>query len=98
MVYTGNYYPAYNGMAGCTPISIPLPANSHFLPAPLDEHSEVSSYPYLEVLGSLTYPAMGTRPDISYAVTSLAPFVINFVHAHVNRLNHIMRYLTGCPK
>src|SRR5258707_3958863 len=69
------------GMMGCIPTSIPLPANSTIQPAPPDKHSNVSSYPYLEVLGSLTYTAMGTRPDISYAVRSLAPFANNFGHA-----------------
>ncbi len=65
-------------MTGCTPVSTPLPANSHFQPASLDEHAEVSSYPYLEVLGSLTYAAMGTCLDISYAMRSLAPYASNF--------------------
>ncbi len=77
-------------MTGCTLVSIPLPANSCFLPVPPDEHSEVSSYPYLEVLGLLTYAAMGTHPDISYTVRSLALFTSNFSHAHINGLKHIM--------
>ncbi len=85
-------------MMGCTPTSIPLPANLHFQPVSPDEHSEVSSYPYLEVLGSLTYAAMGTCLDISYAVRSLAPFANSFGHAHINDLNHIMQYIVGCPK
>ena len=85
-------------MTGCTPVSTPLPANSCFQPATPDEHSKVSSYPYLEVLGSLTYVAMGMHPDISYAVRSLAPYASNFGHVHINRLKHVMRYLTGCPK
>src|SRR5258708_3474174 len=85
-------------MTGCTPTSIPLPANSWFQPALPDEHSEVSSYPYLKVLGSLTYTAMGMRPDFSYAMRSLAPFTSNFGHAHINGLKHIMQYIAGCPK
>ena len=85
-------------MLGCTPVSIPLPANLHFLPASPDEHAEVSSYPYLEVLGSLTYATMGTCPDISYAVRLLAPFAKNFGWTHINGLKHIMRYLVGYPK
>ncbi|SRR5258708_3344848 len=84
-------------MTGCTPTSILLPANSQFQPALPDEHSKVSSYPYLEVLGSLTYAAMGTRLDISYAVRSLAPFVSNFGHAHINGLKHIMQILQVAP-
>src|SRR5258705_9093700 len=86
------------GMTGCMPVSTPLPANSRFQPASPDKHAKVSSYPYLEVLGSLTYAAMGTRPDISYAVRSLAPYANNFGDVHINGLKHIMRYLSGCPK
>src|SRR5258708_39263818 len=66
------------GMTGCTPVSIPLPANLHFQPTSPNEHAEVSSYPYLEVLGSLTYATMGMHPDISYAVRSLALYANNF--------------------
>ncbi len=80
------------------PVSTPLPANLHFQPASPNEHSEVSSYPYLKVLGSLTYAAMGMHLDISYAMRSLAPYASNFGHVHINRLKHIMRYLAGCPK
>src|SRR5260370_17123685 len=85
-------------MSECTPVSILLLPNSHFQPASPNEHADVSSYPYLEVLGSLTYTAMGMQPDISYAVRSLAPFSNNFSHTHVNGLKHIMRYLPASPK
>ncbi len=85
-------------MSECTPVSILLLPNSHFQPASPNEHADVSSYPYLEVLGSLTYAAMGTQLDISYAVRSLAPFANNFGHTHVNGLKHIMQYLAGSPK
>ncbi len=86
------------GMTGCTPVSIPLPANLHFQPTSPDEHTEVSLYPYLEVLGSLTYATMGMCLDISYAMRSLALYANNFGCIHINGLKHIMRYLAGCPK
>ena len=35
--------------------------------------------------------------DISYAIRSLAPFVSNFGHVHINGLKHIMQYIMGCP-
>src|SRR5260370_2664782 len=63
----------YN-MTGCTPVSTPLPVNAQFQAALADKHKRASSYPYLEAIGSLMYAAMGTRPDISYVVRSLAPF------------------------
>src|SRR5258708_13111597 len=79
-------------------VSTPLRANSSFQPASPDKHAKVSSYPYLEVLGFLTYATMGMHPDIRYAVRSLAPYTNNFGNVHINGLKHIMRYLSGCPK
>ena len=43
------------GMSNCHPVSTPLPAHTQFAPALPEEHAAVSSYPYLEVIGSLTY-------------------------------------------
>ena len=83
------------GMADCTPVIIPLPASKHFEPALPDDHASVASYPYLEVIGSLTYAAMGTRPDIAAAVRSLSPFAATFSHNHIDGLKHIMRYIWG---
>ena len=55
-------------MDGCIPVLIPLEAKSHFEPATAKDHEVVKSFPYLEAIGSLTYAAMGTCPDISAAV------------------------------
>jgi len=84
-------------MTDCHPVSTPLPARTQFQPASAEEHASVSSYPYLEVIGSLTYAAMGTRLDICAAVRSLSPFAATFGHDHINGVKHIMRYLAGCP-
>src|SRR5258708_33386640 len=89
---------SWYSMTGCTLVSTPLPANLCFQPTPPDEHAKLSSYPYLEVLGSLTYATMGTCPDISYAMRSLAPYANNFGNVHIDGLKHIMCYLSGCPK
>ena len=83
------------GMSDCTPVSIPLPSGTNFVPASSEEHASVSTYPYLEVIGSLTYVAMGTRPDICAAVRALSPFAATFGPLHVDGLKHIMRYLRG---
>ena len=82
-------------MADCTPVIIPLPAGKHFEPTLPDNHTSVASYPYLEVISSLTYAAMGTHPDIATAVCSLSPFTTMFGCNHIDGLKHIMRYLQG---
>ena len=78
------------GMSDCTPVAIPLPASKNFTPASSSEHASVSCYPYLEVIGSLTYATMGTRPDICAAVCTLSPFAATFGPVHVDGLKHIM--------
>ena len=77
------------------PINIPLPAGIQYQPTSEEEHKAVSSYPYLEVVGSLMYTVLGTCPDICSAVRSLAPFAATFGHIHINSLKHIMHYLGG---
>ena len=83
-------------MSDCTPVLTPLSLKANFDSATSKEHSRISSYPYLEVIRSLMYAALGTHPDICSAVRALAPFAAMFGHEHVNTLKHIMRYLAGC--
>ena len=47
-------------MTSCMPVNIPLPAGIQYKPAMVDKHKAVSSYPYLEAIGSLMYAAFGT--------------------------------------
>ena len=78
------------------PISTLPSAKANFNPASPEEHSTVSSYPYLEVIGSLMYAALGMHPNICSAVRALAPFAAIFGHDHIGGLKHIMWYLAGC--
>ena len=82
-------------MADCMPVSTPLSAKVNFDPTSSEEHSTVSSYPYLEVVGLLMYAALGTQPDICSAVRVLVPFATTFGHDHIEGLKHIMQYLAG---
>ena len=51
--------------------------------------------PYCKAVGSLMYAAMGTRLDVTYAVTALSQFMQNPGHAHWDALKHVLRYLKG---
>ena len=84
------------GMVNCMPVSTLLSAKANFDPTSPEEHSTVSSYPYIEVIGSLMYVALGIRPDICSAIRALAPFAATFGHDHIKGLKHIMQYLAGC--
>ena len=50
---------------------------------------------YRELIGSLQYASLGTRPDISFAVNKLAQFLTNPGTAHVEAAMRVLRYLKG---
>jgi hypothetical protein len=50
-------------------------------------------YPYRDVVGSLMYLMVCTRPDISYAVSYLARYLNNHGKAHHAAANYLLRYL-----
>jgi hypothetical protein len=47
---------------------------------------------YSQMIGSLTYLASITRPDISFAVSKLSQFVSNPGDTHWRALERILRY------
>ena len=55
----------------------------------------MKSVPYLSAVGSLMYLAVGTHPDISYAVGALSRFNANPGWAHWKQVQHIFKYLAG---
>ena len=48
---------------------------------------------YQSIIGSLLYIMLGTRPDITYAVTKLAQFSVNPSNEHMIKAHDICRYL-----
>lgn len=53
--------------------------------------------PFQELVGSLMYLAIISRPDIAYAVNTLSQFMSNFNRSHWSAGKRILRYLVGCP-
>lgn len=51
--------------------------------------------PYRSLIGSLMYLAIGTRPDISYAVQQLCKFLDSYGPAHWEAAKRVVRYLKG---
>ncbi|TFY52997.1 hypothetical protein EVJ58_g9696 [Rhodofomes roseus] len=51
--------------------------------------------PYQAIVGSLMYAALGTRPDISYAVQSLSQYNSRPNEDHWKAAKHVRRYLKG---
>jgi Reverse transcriptase (RNA-dependent DNA polymerase) len=84
--------------------------DAHPLSTPLDPHHKLSlsqspstphqfddmrNVPYREAIGSLMYAALGTRPDISFAVSFLAQFMQNPGRPHWEAVKRVFRYLKG---
>ena len=68
---------------------------------PLPNQGEVDTKmrsEYQQVIGSLLYIMLGTRPDIAYAVTKLAQFAANPSQEHLTKARYIIRYLAGTAK
>ena len=85
---------ANTGMQNAKSAPTPLPAG--YIPAPNPGQStpELRSR-YQTVIGSLLYIMLGTRPDISFAVTKLAQFASNPSVEHLNKALYVVRYLIG---
>ena len=50
---------------------------------------------YRELIGSLQYVALATRPDISFAISKLAQFLVNPAQIHLDAALRVLRYLKG---
>ncbi|SCV70164.1 BQ2448_1558 [Microbotryum intermedium] len=50
---------------------------------------------YLQAVGSLMYAALGTRPDLAYAVSYLARFAKQPGPTHWTAIKHVLRYVRG---
>ena len=59
------------------------------------EYAAMTHIPYREAVGSLMYASLGTRPDISYAVTTVSRFSSNPGQIHWDAVRRIYRYLSG---
>ena len=49
--------------------------------------------PYQEILGSVMYAQIGTRPDLSYAISTLRKYASNPGNTHWQALMHVLQYI-----
>jgi len=64
-------------------------------PANDTERNMMQGIPYREVIGSLLWLSLGTRPDITYAVSQVAKFSADPGPEHWQAVIRILRYLHG---
>jgi transposase InsO family protein len=81
------------------PLSIPMDPNISFskdqCPTTPDDIASMRRVPYREAIGSLMYASVGTRPDISFAVSTLSQFLDNPGNTHWEAVKRVFRYLLG---
>jgi hypothetical protein len=84
------------GMLDCNPVTLPLDA-THPFGKPNDTHDIVLNLPsrYRKIVGELLYLAICTRPDISFAVNSLAQHNANPMPSHFAAAKRLLRYIAG---
>jgi hypothetical protein len=78
------------GMQHCKPLSTPFPAGTHLT---ADSDGAPSPVGYSNLVGSLLYLSITTRPDISQAVGVLARYMSQPTATHFNAAKSVLRYL-----
>ena len=51
--------------------------------------------PYAKAIGSIMYAALGTRPNIAFAIQHLSQFTTSYGPEHWTAIKHVLRYLKG---
>ena len=80
----------------CHAISTPAEPGAHLRPITTDTDETVEpQFPFAQIIGSLQFAALTTRPDIAYAVNNAAQFKNHPTTANCNAVRRILRYLRG---
>ena len=82
------------GLGDSKPVGTPVDPGSHLLKATEDEEA-VDQQLYQSLVGSLMYLSVCTRPDIAYAVSTLARFSNKPNRSHWTAAKRVLRYLRG---
>lgn len=81
-------------MMDCNPVSTPLNLDVKLTKSDPIEGSK-KKLPYRELVGSLQYLSVATRPDISHATSVLGQFNDSFGEIHWIAAKRVLRYLKG---
>ena len=79
------------------PLSTPIDSNTHLLkddcPITIEDKQEMKNVPYHEIVGTLNWLAVGSRPDTAFVIGQLAQFLENFGRVHWEAAKRVVRYL-----
>jgi transposase InsO family protein len=81
-------------------LNVPMSAYAAYLssqhsPQTAQERQRMTMVPYRELVGSLQYLAVATRPDIAAAVSVLSRFLSNPGESHWRAAKDVLRYVKG---
>lgn len=97
-LYVEDMLKNYN-MTECRETSTPLDPGIRLskedAPKTEEEKKLMVNIPYRELIGSLMFLALYTRPDILFAVTKLSQYNSNPGKQHWHQAKHILRYLSA---
>ena len=82
------------GMSDCRPVKTPMEPGIHLVKAAEDDEV-LDQQSYQSLIGSLMYLATCTRPDIAFAVGTLARFSSKPNQVHWKAAKRVLRYLRG---
>lgn len=82
------------GMENCKTVATPAVPGQH-LKKPEGSYIPSDKIPYRELIGSLMYLAVCTRPDIAHAVSIMSQFCNCYEEIHWSAAKRILRYLKG---
>jgi hypothetical protein len=83
-------FEVYIGVEGA---STPIPVNYQKLLEQAKDEEIVNDFPYRQMVGSLMYAMIGTRPDLAVAVSVVSKYLDKPTKTHCELVKHIFRYL-----
>src|SRR5437762_2331306 len=82
------------GMENCNPLKAPFPDSTQ-LHKRTDDEEPTDSKLYREIIGSIGFLPMYTRPDLAFAVSKLSQYLSNPSVIHMQAAKHVLRYIKG---
>ena len=81
-------------MLNAKPAPTPLPTSYMPIPGTGATNPTLRTH-FQQIIGSLMYLIIGTRPDICFAVIKLAQMTANHIQKHIDKALYVLRYLVG---
>ena len=82
-------------MQDANPVSTPLNKTVKLTVPTGSKDGPTIDVPYAKAIGSIMYAALGTRPNIAFAIQHLSQFTTSYSPEHWMAIKHVLRYLKG---